>query len=64
MSTKLYAYELVTKNTRVDKWGSPLKCPHCDHVQTVYHLAWVASECSSCKTMVDKFAYSILKKVK
>jgi len=62
--SKLYAYELVTKKTRVGKWGSPLKCPHCNHVQTVYHLSWVASECSSCKTMVDKFAYSILKKVK
>ena len=58
---KTYSYQPITTRTRVGYSGSPIKCPHCDYVQTIFHLAWVAGTCGSCKTMVDKYDYTILK---
>ena len=58
---KTYSYQPITTRTRVGHSGSPIKCPHCDYVRTIYHLAWVANTCGSCKEMVDKYDYTILK---
>ena len=45
----------VYKWCRAGKSGKVIVCPHCGHNQRVYHFAWAASGCSSCKAMVDKY---------
>ena len=47
--------ERVHKWCRAGKSGKVIVCPHCGHNHRVYHFAWVASGCSSCKAMVDKY---------
>ena len=40
----------VTRYTRCKRYsGATLKCPHCGHLRTVYHLSWSALSCQKCK---------------
>ena len=52
-------YEPVTKHTRAGNNGKDIMCPVCGHVCRVYHFSWSASQCSNCKTMVNKYDYLV-----
>ena len=52
-------YKPVTRYTRAGNNGKDIMCPVCGHVCRVYHFAWSASQCSNCKTMVDKYDYLV-----
>ena len=61
-SLHMLSFQPITSHTRVTRdHGDALKCPRCDYVQSVYHLSWVALQCSHCKTMVNKEDFTILK---
>ena len=48
-------YALIQKKDRAGSDGKNIKCPECGHVQRVYHLAWSALSCTSCKQMIPKY---------
>ena len=52
-------FKPVTRYTRAGNNGKDIMCPVCGHVCRVYHFAWSASQCSNCKTMVDKYDYLV-----
>jgi len=61
----MLSFQPITSHTRVSRnHGDALQCPHCHYVQSVYHLAWTALQCSHCKTMVNKEDFTILKPIK
>lgn len=45
----------VTKHTRAGRAGKEIYCPHCGSANRVYHFAWCATTCQSCRAMVDKY---------
>ena len=44
----------VTSNTRAGKGGKEIVCPKCHAASRVYHFAWSATVCLSCKAPVEK----------
>lgn len=46
----------ITRYTRAGRNGKDIVCP-CGHVSHVYHFCWVASTCSGCNQMIDKYDY-------
>ena len=52
-------YAPVAKRTRAGNNGKDIMCPVCGHVARVYHFSWSASQCSNCKTMVNKYEYLV-----
>lgn len=44
----------VNRHTRAGGNGKQIFCPHCNHCYTVYHFAWSALQCSSCKKIPVK----------
>ena len=49
----------VTGNTRAGINGIMIGCPHCARVIRVYHLAWCAICCPSCRADVEKTEWVI-----
>ena len=52
-------FEPLTKHHRVTMHGRLVRCPHCKHVSRVYHLGFSALQCIHCKTMVNKYDWTI-----
>ena len=52
-------FEPLTKHHRVTMHGRLVRCPHCNHATRVYHLGFAALQCFHCKTMVNKYDWSI-----
>jgi glutaredoxin len=52
-------FEPLTTNHRVTMHGRLLRCPHCKHVTRTYHLGFSALQCFHCKTMVNKYDWTI-----
>lgn len=52
-------YEPVTKHTRAGKNGKNIMCPACNAIHRVYHFAWSASSCPSCKRVIYKDEYLV-----
>ena len=52
-------FEPLTKHHRVTMHGRLVRCPHCNHVSRVYHLGFSALQCIHCKTMVNKYDWTI-----
>ena len=44
----------VNKHTRAGYFGKEIVCPNCKSLTNVFHFAWFAVSCPSCKEMVDK----------
>ena len=47
----------VSKTTRAGKHGKKIRCPTCEADTTVYHFAWSALVCSTCKTAHEKHSW-------
>lgn len=52
-------FEPLTKHHRVTMHGRLVRCPHCNHVSRVYHLGFSALQCIHCRTMVNKYDWTI-----
>ena len=52
-------FEPLTTSHRVTMHGRLLRCPHCHHVTRTYHLGFSALQCTSCKTMVNKYDWTV-----
>ncbi len=52
-------YEPVTKHTRAGKNGKNIMCPACNAIHRVYHFAWSAASCPSCKRVIYKDEYLV-----
>ena len=51
----------LNKNSRAGKYGTELKCCQCESINVVYHMAWFAITCQSCKQPFDKFQWQLIK---
>jgi ribosomal protein S27E len=49
----------IKPTSRTGKWGRDIKCPRCNHIESIHHFAWSALQCTSCKQMVDKYDYTM-----
>ncbi len=47
----------VDRYTRAGNKGKVIICPLCNTEATVYHFAWSALGCQSCKQMINKTDY-------
>ena len=50
----------VTRYTRCPRkkiTGKVIICPKCTAENTVYHFAWIAITCQTCKKMVNKYDF-------
>jgi hypothetical protein len=56
-------WKLVDRWTRAGESGRFIKCPHCGAKVRVGHFSWSALQCTSCKTMIDKYRWSIRSRV-
>ena len=52
-------YKLIQKKDRAGSDGKNIKCPHCENVQRIYHLAWRTVTCHSCNADISKFDWMI-----
>ena len=52
-------FEPLTKHHRVTMHGRLVRCPHCNHVTRVYHLGFSVLQCIHCRTMVDKYDWTV-----
>ena len=52
-------FKPLTTSHRVTMHGRLLRCPHCKHVTRTYHLGFSALQCFHCKTMVNKYDWTI-----
>lgn len=52
-------FEPLTTSHRVTIHGRLVRCPHCKHVSRVYSLGFSALQCLHCKTMVNKYDWTI-----
>ena len=52
-------FEKINRYTRAGREGKLSKCPHCQRQVMIYHFAWSASGCSTCKKMVDKYDWLV-----
>ena len=52
-------FEPLTNHHRVTMHGRLVRCPHCNHVSRVYHLGFSALQCIHCRTMVNKYDWTI-----
>ena len=52
-------FEPLTTSHRVTMHGRLVRCPHCNHVSRVYHLGFSSLQCIHCKTMVNKYDWTI-----
>ena len=52
-------FEPLTTSHRVTMHGRLVRCPHCSHVSRVYHLGFSALQCTNCKTMVNKYDWTV-----
>lgn len=46
-------WEQITDHTHVPYTGTFIKCP-CGEVIRVFHFAWSAIQCISCRNMINK----------
>lgn len=46
--------DMVNKHTRAGRDGKDIFCPNCMKASHVYHFAWSALMCQSCKAEVQK----------
>ena len=52
----------MTRYSRCKRYsGALIKCPKCQHIDTVFHLAWSGLMCRNCKEMIDKYDWLIEK---
>ena len=57
-------YEIVpiTRYSRCKRYsGATIKCPNCNSIKTIYHLAWTSLHCQTCELSVKKFDWLIEK---
>tara|TARA_R100000781_G_scaffold18751_1_gene14610 strand:- start:282 stop:455 length:174 start_codon:yes stop_codon:yes gene_type:complete len=52
-------FKPVTRYTRSGIYGKVIECPECNHQERVYHFAWSALGCQSCKDMIDKYKWKV-----
>ena len=52
----------IKPSSRTGPYGRLIQCPHCGHIERVYHFAWSAATCQGCHEMVGKYDFSMEKK--
>ena len=52
-------FKPVTRYTRSGIYGKVIECPECNNQSRVYHFAWSALGCQSCKDMIDKYKWKV-----
>lgn len=60
MSKTAFKPQKVNRYTRAPHEGKEIVCPVCNSTSRVYHFAWSALGCQSCKGMITKAEWTVL----
>lgn len=59
---KMSEFVKMTRHSRCKRYsGALIKCPECQGIGRIYHLAWSAITCQNCREMINKYDWFIEK---